>query len=991
MRLMKVWLSFALALVMTSALASAQSTTGTISGRVTDPQDLPVPGVTVNVTSPNLQGVRSAVTSGNGDYVLTGLPSGAYTVIFELSGFQQQQRAVNLAPTQTLPLNVVMGPASVSETVEVVGRSADVLTQTAQVATNFSQDLISSLPTNRNLDANILMAPSVHPTGPNGAYTIAGSTSFENLFMVNGVAVTENLRGQPYDLYIEDAIQETTIATAGISAEYGRFGGGLVNVITKSGGNDFSGSFRDSLGNDNWRALTPYVGDVKTDKTVPTYEYTFGGPVLRDRLWFFTAGRYQNQVTGRTLIATNIPYDFTAKSGRYEFKGTYSLDSSHRFQGSYTKINQDLTNNTFDQTLSMDLNSLEDRKEPQELFTMSYNGILTPNFAVEGRYSFREFQFVGSGSKFNDLLKGTLLLDRQRSNQRYWSATFCGVCGPESRNNDDFYVKASYFLSSGDYGSHNVSFGYDRFNDKRTANNHQSGSDYRILGTTSIIRGTEIWPVFLGDGTTIIQWNPILVESEGTNFVTNSLFVNDNWRVSDRITANVGLRYDGNQGKNSIGQTVTDDSAFSPRVGLVWDPTGEAKWAVSASYAKYVAAISGNIANASSPGGNPDTLQFIYRGADINGGNPGTPVSTESAIQQVFNWYNANGASSLPLNGTPTITGVTPQILESLVSPNVNEWAGGVSRSFGARAAVRVDFSYRNYADFYINRTDMSTGKVQDRFGRTYDLTVIENDPGDLSRRYTGVSLQSTYRFSSTFDVGGNYTISRAWGNVDGETVASGPTRADYLQYPEYKQPSWNLSDGDLSIDQRHRARLWVTYGLPQVDGLVFSAIQILESGVPYGAVSTSGVNSAPYVTNPGYTSVPPGNTITYYYEPRDKYRTQGQKRTDFATNYTFRIPSLQRIQLFGQLQVVNLFNQSQLCGCGGTVFQNGGGVTSGRIDQTVRTNVTTPATYAAFNPFTTTPVEGVNWAKGPLFGTALNRFAYTSPRALRIGFGVRF
>ena len=82
----------------------------------------------------------------------------------------------------------------------------------------------------------------------------------ENLFLINGVTVSENLRGQPYDLYIEDAIQETTIATAGISAEYGRFGGGVVNVITKSGGNLFSGSFRDTLLNDDWRALDTIRG-----------------------------------------------------------------------------------------------------------------------------------------------------------------------------------------------------------------------------------------------------------------------------------------------------------------------------------------------------------------------------------------------------------------------------------------------------------------------------------------------------------------------------------------------------------------------------------------------------------------------------------------------------------------------------------------------------------------------------------------------------------
>ena len=108
------------------------------------------------------------------------------------------------------------------------------------------------------------MAPNVKPTGPtgtsgnDGSFTIAGGMSFDSVFLLNGVAITENVRGQPFTLFIEDAIQETTVSTSGISAEYGRFGGGLVNAITKSGGNQFSGSYRLGLNNDDWRAITPF-------------------------------------------------------------------------------------------------------------------------------------------------------------------------------------------------------------------------------------------------------------------------------------------------------------------------------------------------------------------------------------------------------------------------------------------------------------------------------------------------------------------------------------------------------------------------------------------------------------------------------------------------------------------------------------------------------------------------------------------------------------
>src|SRR5690606_15485974 len=141
-------------------------------------------------------------------------------------------------------------------------------------------------------------------TGPNGSFSIGGAMSFESLYMVNGVQIQDNVRGEPLPLYIEDAIQETTVTTSGISAEYGRFSGGVVNVLTKSGGNLFSGSFRNSFRNDNWRTVSPFA-ESKIDKLVPTYEYTLGGPILQDRTWFFVAGRLQDSQTSRETGYTN--------------------------------------------------------------------------------------------------------------------------------------------------------------------------------------------------------------------------------------------------------------------------------------------------------------------------------------------------------------------------------------------------------------------------------------------------------------------------------------------------------------------------------------------------------------------------------------------------------------------------------------------------------------------------------------------------------------
>src|SRR6185369_375955 len=329
------------------------------------------------------------------------------------------------------------------------------------------------------------------------------------------------------------------------------------------------------------------------------------------------------------------------KTKRFEGKGTYTVTSNHRFQANFLKILETQVNYTFNTNASMDARSLGDRKVPEDLFTLAYSGVLTPRFFLEARYSGRDFSFINAGAKSTDRIDGTLLLDQSRNNSRYWADTFCGVCTPEERNNQEIFAKGSFFLSTKGTGTHTMVFGYDNFDDIRNANNHQSGSDFRILGTGSYIVGGDVIPKFLGsDNSTIIQYNPIPSSSLGSNFRTHSVFFNDAWRVNNHLTANLGVRWDKNHGLDQAGNLVTKDGAFSPRLGIIWDPTGVGTWAVTANIAKYVAAISNSIADQSSAAGNPQDFRYYYQGPDIN---PVSPVtSTPDAIKAVFAWYDAN-------------------------------------------------------------------------------------------------------------------------------------------------------------------------------------------------------------------------------------------------------------------------------------------------------------------------------------------------------------
>ena len=172
-------------------------------------------------------------------------------------------------------------------------------------------------------------------------------------------------------------------------------------------------------------------------------------------------------------------------------------------------------------------------------------------------------------------------------------------------------------------------------------------------------------------------------------------------------------------------------------------------------------------------------------------------------------------------------------------------------------------------------------------------------------------------------------------------------------------------------------------------------------SGVPFGlnSATTSApgltvgqIDPRPYVTNPGYVNpLQSTTTVDYFFFARDHYRTEAQYRTDFSANYKKRIAG--KVEGFFHMDVLNIFNQFQLCACGGTVFNNGGGSDIRQINTGVQTRASAGATsgLVVFNPFTETPVEGTHWRLAPNFGTPVSRFAYTSPRTFRFNVGIRF
>ena len=382
--------------------------TATISGTVQSADGQALPGVTVTVTSPSLQGERTAVSDNNGIYQLRGLAPGAYRVTFVIPGFRAEVRDNVEARTGAAAVVDVRLMVAVSETLVVIAPAPSPIA-TAATTQAFQKTVVDALPVGRRPIDVAEMSAGVTTGVFNAAQlTFGGSFGFDNVFMVNGVDVNDNIQGTFNTLFIEDAIEETAVLTHGISAEYGRFSGGVINVITRSGGNAFSGSVREGFGNPAWVQETPLQrqsGVENASALSTTHEGTFGGPVLRGRVWFFAAGRRERANTANTFAQGGAGYRRTDTNTRGEGKVTATIAPAQTLQASYIdNATRQVNMSAIAATSLLDARTLVTRELPNRLFSASYNGTTGRGIFTTLQYSQKVQRFLGNGGTATDLV-----------------------------------------------------------------------------------------------------------------------------------------------------------------------------------------------------------------------------------------------------------------------------------------------------------------------------------------------------------------------------------------------------------------------------------------------------------------------------------------------------------------------------------------------------------------------------------------------------------
>jgi outer membrane receptor for ferrienterochelin and colicin len=950
------------AFALAAATAFTQGTqTGTISGTVTSSDGQPLPGTIVSVKSRALIGTRSTTSDANGAYILKGLPPGAYTVTFQMSGLATVERKEAVASGVSTRADARMQMAGIEETVVVTSDVQNAL-GTATGGAQYASEDIDHLANSRTLFGITEVAPGLTDKTPNaGQVTISGSFGYDNVFLIDGVDVNDNLFGTPDDLFIEDAIDEVQVLTSGISAEYGRFSGGVINALTKRGGNTLSGSFRTDFSNPKWLDETPFEnenGTVHEDVLGKVYQATLGGPVVKDRLWFFAAGRRERSATPNVFDETGDAYTQRDDNDREELKLTGNVNPNHTLQGTYLR-NHTNVHSRAAFPFSIDPRTLYDEEQPNSLVVLNYNGVLRSNLFAEAQVSQKKFGFRGAGGVSRER-QDSPFISTQTGDVLHYNAPYFDATDPEDRNNRQFTASLSYFLSTSSLGKHDLKAGVEHFTSRLRGGNSQSSTDYVFFADYATdaagkpLRDAQnrLIPVFdaANPATTLRNW--LAVRGATVDLRTVSVYVNDRWALSPRWSFNLGLRYETVASEATGGLKPIDVGAvIVPRLALSFDPRGDGQWRLDATYGQYAGRYSESQFASNTNVGNPDLLVLDYVGPTGRGIDfaPGLDPRNYRLIGGSFPTANIS-------------------IDPDLRSPLTHEITLAVSRQV-AKGFVKALYTRRHTTHFVEDFTTFDEGQTTVRrdgndFG-TFDNVVFRNT-NEPRREYQAVQLIGRVSLTSRWDLRAHWTYQiRNHGTFEGEDVNVPQTSSTFGDFPEYRSPERHYPFGRLAQFQRSKIFAETTYTqhLGRAGELTGGLTWRYESPLTFSdVVANVPVTAQQIARDPGYALPPEDQTIFFGARGANQYAAYHV----FHFALTYGVPVWRTARPWLKFEVRNLLNNDKLISWDHTID-----VASGSpVD-----SLGLPTTFV----------------KGARYGTATSNSDYPVARKFLFSVGLRF
>ena len=815
--------------LLLSTASFAQTATGNLQGVVRDASGAVLQGVQISAINTATGAQRSATTNGDGEYLILNLAPSVYQIVVRHPGFADQRReaiTVNVGTTATVDIS--LSPAEVRSTVNVSAEAPDIDVQNSTVVSVITQEQLTSLPTNgRNFQQLAMLSPMADNGSQSvgssfdstktrvGAISVGGGPGrYVNISIDGGDANDDFVGGQNLQIS-QDAVQEFNIVTQRYNAEDGRATQGVINVITKSGTNTLHGSgfwfFRDAAIS-NESQLDKSLGLPKPDFRKQQYGATLGGPIVRDRAFFF--GSYERQQESQFATYTSNgafptvdgnfkqPYWQNMYLGKVDIQLTPTLT----FFGRYTQENNNLHNDTAG-VPNVTPGAVVNIKNDFHTVTSGLTKV-AGHWVNDLRFQYSDYHGATVDPRGNENAPTLVFPDgvfghnpqapQYNIERKYqWRDTVS-----LTRNRHTVRFGAEYIYQpefGGQFG-----FGRNEFFYANDDYNPTTG----VVGPTNSILSFSTFSQTLGNAL-----NPPL------HYV--GFFVQDEWRPTSRITLNFGLRYDFEKNLFVPRDTTTNRVLypvigtphdryrnFAPRVGVALDLLGDRRTIVNAGYGLY----------------------YEYQAV--------TAATLYEALNQLPNPFEAIVVPApVPFgpNNIPDFTGQTGFDIgyansPDLRNPHVHQISAGISHEFVQGVVLENNFvdsmggNFPVFADFNPIINPVTGARL--RQGQFPTLGSVQMFMNGGHNRYLAWATQIRYRLHNV-EFQGSYRLSRSKTNQDSTqgSPADGVLNSAVWQHDATEY-------GYSNFDERHRFIASGVWNLPK--GFLVSGIMSASSGRAY-------------------------------------------------------------------------------------------------------------------------------------------------------------